>query len=379
MGAEASLGAIARAKGGELLQRYPVSAAQRKVMRAMADCRSAALGGHRDRCDSCGFEHIFWNSCRDRHCPGCGGEARERWLEARREEVLDVPYFHVVFTIPAILNVLALHAPEVIYAILLRCAGQALLDLGLSRLGARMGVLTVLHTWGQTLSFHPHVHCVVPGGGFSPDGRRWVRVPKIDFLFAVKPLSRHFRSLFRTAVREAYADGTLKIPTEIVADGQALDLLFARSYKTDWNAYAKPPFGGPEHVLGYLANYTHRIAISNRRIVSFDGENVTFSWRDYAANNAQKEMTLDAVKFLRRFIQHVLPPRFTRVRYYGFLANRDRAINVAKARELIASKRLLRPRAPIPDPRLCPQCRKGTMRRITPVDPQCYRTWFDTS
>ena len=214
-----------------------------------------------------------------------------------------------------------------------------MLDLGASRLHARMGVLAVLHTWGQTLMFHPHIHCVVPGGGFSSDGRRWVRVPKVDFLFAVKPLSRHFRSLFRTAVCEAYADGTLKIPTEIVADAQALDLLFARSYRTDWHAYAKPPFGGPEHVLAYLANYTHRIAISNRRILSFDGETVTFSWRDYARHNAETPMELAAVEFLRRFLQHVLPPRFTRVRYYGFLANRDRAVNVTKSRELIASTR----------------------------------------
>jgi hypothetical protein len=379
MGSEASLGAIVRAKGAELLDKFPTSSAQRKVMRAIADCRSAALGGHRDSCDSCGFEHIFWNSCRDRHCPGCGGEARQHWLDARRNEVLDVPYFHVVFTIPAILHVLARYAPEVIYAILLRCAGQALLDLGASRLGARMGILTVLHTWGQTLMFHPHIHCVVPGGGFSRDGRRWVRVPKIDFLFAVKALSRRFRTLFRTAVREAYADGTLKIPTEIVADAQALDLLFARSYKTDWHAYAKPPFGGPEHVLAYLANYTHRIAISNRRILSFDGQRVTFSWRDYAHDNATKPMELDAVEFLRRFLQHALPPRFTRVRYYGFLANRDRTANIAKARELIASKRPLRPRTPLPDPRLCPQCHKGTMRCMASVDPQCHRTWFDTS
>ena len=379
MGSEASLGAIVRAKVGELTEKFPVTAAQRKVMRAMADCRTAALGGHRDRCDSCGFEHIFWNSCRDRHCPNCGGEARVRWLDARREEVLDVPYFHVVFTIPAILNVLALHAPAVVYSIMLQCAGQALLDLGLSRLGAHMGVLAVLHTWGQLLQFHPHIHCVVPGGGFSRDGRRWVRVPKIDFLFAVKPLSRHFRNLFRTAVRQAYADGTLKIPTEIVADAQALDLLFARSYKTDWHAYAKPPFGGPEQVLAYLANYTHRIAISNRRILSFDGQDVTFSWHDYAANNAERIKTLDAVTFLRRYIRHVLPPRFTRVRYYGFLANRDRMVNVAKARELIASKRELRPPPLTPDTRLCPQCRKGSMRRMAQVDPQCPRTWFDTS
>lgn len=379
MGAEASLGAIVRAKGGELLDQFPINAAQRKVMRAIADCRSAALGGHRDSCDSCGFEHIFWNSCRDRHCPGCGGEAREQWLEARRDEVLDVPYFHVVFTIPEILNVLALYAPEVVYAILLRAGGQALLGLGASRLRARMGVLTVLHTWGQTLVFHPHVHCVVPGGGFSLDGRRWARVRKVSFLFAVKALSRRFRTLFCNAVRAAYADGSLPIPTEVVADAQALDLLIARSYKMDWHAYAKPPFGGPGQVLGYLANYTHRIAISNRRILSFDGKTVTFSWRDYADDNAPKTMELDAVKFLRRFLQHVLPPRFTRARYYGFLANRDRASNIAKARELIGSKRLLIPRPPTPDPRLCPQCRKGTMRRMAQVDPQCDRIWFDTS
>lgn len=379
MGAEASLGAIVRAKGGTLLEKFPISAVQRKVMRAMADCRSAALGGHRDSCDFCGFEHIFWNSCRDRHCPECGGEARQRWLATRRDEVLDVPYFHVVFTIPEILNVLALSAPEIIYAILLRAAGQALLDLGASRLGARMGVLTVLHTWGQTLVFHPHVHCVVPGGGFSLDGRRWARVRKVSFLFAVKALSRRFRTLFCNAVRSAYADGSLHIPTEVVTDAQALDLLIARSFKTDWHAYAKPPFGGPEQVLAYLANYTHRIAISNRRIVSFDGETVTFSWRDYANDNAQKTMNLDAVEFLRRFLLHVVPLRFTRVRYYGFLANRDRAANIARARALIGSKRPLRLRPPIPDPRLCPQCRKGTMRRMAPVDPQCHRTWFDTS
>lgn len=379
MGSEASLGAIVRAKGGELLDSVPLCPVQRKVMRAIADCRSAALGGHRDRCDSCGFQHIFWNSCRDRHCPGCGGQARERWLDARRDEVLDVPYFHVVFTIPAILNDLARHAPGVIYTILLRCAGQALVDLGASRLGAHIGALTVLHTWGQTLAFHPHVHCVVPGGGFSRDGRRWVRVPKVDFLFAIKPLSRRFRSLFRTAVRHSYATGLLELPPQVVPDATALDLLLARSFATDWHAYAKPPFGGPEHVLAYLASYTHRIAISNHRILSFDGQTVTFFWRDYAAGNARKTMTLDAVEFLRRFLQHVLPPRLTRVRYYGFLANRDRSANLARARELIASRRPLPPRTALPNSRLCPQCHKGTMRCGPRIDPQCDRTWFDTS
>ena len=379
MGSETCHGAIVRAKGGELLEKFPLNAAQRKVMRAMADCRSAALGGHRDRCDSCGFEHIFWNSCRDRHCPGCGGQARQRWLDARRNEVLDVPYFHVVFTIPECLNDLALHAPSILYAILLRAAAQALLDLGLSRLRAHLAILTVLHTWGQTLVFHPHVHCVVPGGGFSLDRRRWVRVPKVSFLFAVKAISRRFRTLVCNAIRQAYADGTLSVPAHIAADAAGLDLLLARAHKTDWHSYVKPPFGGPEHVLAYLAAYTHRIAISNHRILSFDGQTVTFSWRDYADGNAQKTMTLSAVEFLRRFMMHVVPPRFTRVRYYGFFANRDRAANIAKARELIGSTRTLRPSAPIPNPRLCPQCHTGTMRRMASVDPRCHRTWFDTS
>lgn len=379
MGAEASLGAITRAKGAELLATRSTTPAQRKVMRAIADCRSAALGGHRDVCDSCGFEHTFWNSCRNRHCPGCGGQARQQWLDARREELLDVPYFHVVFTIPESLNALALYAPEIVYAILLRAAGQALRDLGASKLRARLGILTVLHTWGQTLVFHPHVHCVVPGGGFSLDGRRWMRVPKVSFLLAVKAISRRFRTLVCNAIRLAYADGSLVVPSTIVSDATALDLLLALAHKTDWHSYVKPPFGGPEHVLAYLANYTHRIAISNRRILSFDGQRVTFSWRDYAHGNAQKTMTLDAVEFLRRFLLHVVPHRFARVRYFGFFANRDRAAHIAKARHLIGSTRTARLRAPLPNDRLCPRCRTGTMHRAGSVDPQSRRTWFDTS
>jgi hypothetical protein len=379
VGADASLGAIIRAKGAEVLANHPTTPAQRKVMRSIADCRTPALGGHRDLCDRCGYEHVFWNSCRDRHCPGCGSEARQQWLEARREEILDVPYFHAVFTIPECLNALALYAPEVVYPILLRAAGHALRDLGATRLRARLGVLTVLHTWGQTLSFHPHVHCVVPGGGFSLDGRRWVRVRKVSYLLAVKALSRRFRTLVCKAICQAYAEGALVVPARIAADATALDLLIARAHKTDWHAYVKPPFGGPEQVLAYLAAYTHRIAISNRRILGFDGQRVTFSWRDYDDGNTQKTMTLDAVEFLRRFLLHVVPPGFTRVRYYGFLANRHRAANIERARQLIGSTRQLRPAPPTIDPRLCPQCHQGTMRRIAPVDPQCDRTWFDSS
>lgn len=374
-----SLGAIARAKGGDLLASRATTPVQRKVLRSIADCRTEALGGHRDHCDRCDYEHTFWNSCRDRHCPGCGAEARESWLEKRRDEVLNVPYFHVVFTMPESLNPLALHAPEILYAILLRAAGQALLDVGATKLRALLGVLTVLHTWGQTLIFHPHVHCVVPGGGFSLDGRRWVRIPTGTFLLHHKALSRRFRTLVRNAITEAYDAGTLILPPSIAHDRTALDLLLVRASKTDWHSYVKPPFGGPEQVLAYLAAYTHRVAISNRRILAFDNDRVTFAYRDYKDHNAQKTMELPATEFLRRFLMHVVPPRFTRIRYYGYLSNRDRSANIARARALIGSTRKLRPRDPAPDPRLCPQCQKGTLRIRSRLDPQRPRTWFDSS
>jgi hypothetical protein len=374
-----SLGAIARAKGGELLASFPSTPQQRKVLRSVADCRTEALGGHSDQCDRCGFKHVFWNSCRDRHCPGCGSQARETWLEARRTELLDVPYFHAVFTIPDELRPLAQCAPAIVYAILLRAAGQALLEVGSRKLRALLGAMVILHTWTQQLLFHPHVHCVVPGGGFSRDGKRWVRLPKVDFLLAVKVLSRRFRTLVRNGITAAYDEGTLSIPDPIARDRTALDLLLVRASKTDWHAYVKPPFGGPEQVLAYLAAYTHRIAISNHRIQAFDGETVTFSYRDHDAGNAQKALSLPAVEFLRRFLTHVVPPKFTRIRYYGFLANRDRKANIEKARTLIGSTRELRPRTPGPDPRLCPECHQGTMRTVARVDPQRPRTWFDSS
>lgn len=377
MDAEATLGAIIRAKAAELHATDPLTPHQLRVMRSLADCRTAALGGHRDHCDRCAFEHVFWNSCRDRHCPGCGAEARRSWLEARRAEILDVPYFHAVFTVPPALHVFAQYAPAVFYAILLRAAGQAIVDVARTRLRAWFGVLTVLHTWGQTLAFHPHVHCIIPGGGFSVDGRRWVRVPKVDFLFAVKVLRRRFRTLVCNAIREAYADGSLVLPAHLVQDATALDLLLAQSCRTDWHAYVKPPFGGAEHVLAYLAAYTHRIAISNQRILAFDGENVTFSWRDYAGGNERKTMTLEAVEFLRRFAMHIVPPRFTRIRYYGFLANRLRAANLERTRQLLGSRPV--PRDIVRYAPLCPRCRQGTMLRVARLDPLRPRTWFDSS
>ncbi len=377
MAAEACLGAIARAKGSELVASCSLSPAQCKVLRAVADCRTPALGGHRDQCDTCGYQHLFWNSCRDRHCPGCGAEARAAWLEARQAELLDVPYFHVVLTLPEILRPLALHAPEIVYAILVRSAGQALLDLGRSRLGAQLGILAVLHTWTQKLEFHPHVHCIVPGGGFALDGRRWIAVKKMSFLFSVKALSRRFRTLVTHAIREAYHEGTLTLPPSI-PDPRALQLLLARSWKTDWHGYIKPPFAGARHVLGYLAAYTHRIAISNHRILAFDGDTVSFAWRDRSDGGARKTMTLDAVEFLRRFLMHVVPPRFVRIRYYGFMANSHRHAMLDKARELL---RMAQPVLHVATPatlRTCPQCHQGRMVACSPILPQSPRTWFDT-
>ncbi len=378
MDAEATLGAIARAKGGELLASRSLSPLQCKVLRAIADCRTSAMGGHRDTCDRCGFDHVFWNSCRDRHCPGCGAEARAAWLEARSAEVLDVPYFHAVLTIPEILRPLARHEPARIYEILLRAAGHAIVELGRSRIGARLGVLTILHTWTQRLEFHPHVHCVIPGGGFSPDGERWVHLRRANFLLAQKVLSRRFRSIVTTGIRHAFDTGKLALPPS-VPDRTALQLLLARSWKSDWHTYLKPPFAGPEHVLGYLSAYTHRIAISNHRIISFDGETVSFAWKDRNNGNQKKIETLGATEFLERFIQHVVPRRFVRIRYFGFLANQQRRRNIERARTLIASPRQPRLRNPRQLFRTCPRCHKGTMIRGGFVQPQKKRTWFDSS
>ncbi|MGA7615932.1 MAG: IS91 family transposase [Thermoanaerobaculia bacterium] len=372
-----TLGAIVRAKAGELLASQSLSPHQLRTFRAIADCRTPALGGHRNRCASCGHEQTQWNSCRNRHCPLCGAAARAAWVEARRSEVLPTPYFHAAFTIPEELNGLAIHAPAVVYAILLRAAGRALIDVGQTKLRATLGVTAMLHTWGQQLPFHPHVHCVVTGGGFSLDGARWVRVRKLSFLLAVKVISRRFRSLVTTAIREALASGEMTLPPSI-PDAPALEQLLCLSCRTDWHAYVKKPFGGPDQVLAYLSSYTHRIAISNRRILAFDGKSVTFTWHDYANHYAARTATLTATEFLRRFAMHIVPSRFVRIRYFGFLANRLRHHNIELARNMIASK--LRPRDPRPAPqRLCPECGTGVMSIIARVAPYIPRTWFDSS
>jgi hypothetical protein len=365
--AEPDLGAIVRARTETFLRNHRTTAAQRKALRAIGACRTPALGGQRQQCDRCGHEHIQWHSCRNRSCPRCGAAARQRWLEARSSELLPVPYFHVVFTVPEVLNVIALHAPRVFYDLLFRAAGGALVDVAHSRLQIQPGCLCVLHTWGQTLTLHPHIHCVVPGGGFSVHDRQWRSTAKSTFLLPVKVLSRRFRSLLTRFLREAWREGTLKLPERVLADSVALDLLLARAAATDWVVYCKPPFGGPGQVLAYLANYTHRIAISNSRIVSFNGEHVCFRYRDYAHGNAEKLLTLDVDEFLRRFLLHVLPPRLVRIRYYGFLANRTRAHSIELARRLLGQRFCPPLSIPSVDHHRCPQCGAGTLRVVGPV------------
>ena len=346
------LGEIARVVGDEYVRVRRTTPFQRKALRAVQRCRTEAMGSVRAICDNCGAEHLLYRSCRNRNCPKCQAGARAAWLDAREQELLPVPYFHVVFTVPEMLNPIAMYCPEVFYAALLQAAGNALLDVGRTKVGALLGCLTVLHTWGQNLSLHPHVHCVVPGGGFSEDKQRWVSLRNPWYLLPVKVLARRFRTLLTDSLRTAARVGKLdrlprEVPPHLTIEGSAAQ---------DWIVYAKRPFGGPEQVLEYLSRYTHRVAISNSRIVSFADGKVTFRWRDYADGNRTKHSTLDAVEFLRRFLMHVLPDRFVRIRYFGFLANRQRTHNINRARLLIGQLEPLRFRDRPKVGTLCPSC-----------------------
>ncbi|MGH9463033.1 MAG: IS91 family transposase [Vicinamibacteria bacterium] len=344
--AESDLGAIVRTCGESYCRTHRTTAVQRKALRAIGACRTPALGGQRQQCDHCGYEHIQWHSCRNRACPRCQSSARREWLDARSAELLPVPYFHVVFTVPEELNVLALHAPRIFYDLLFRAVGATLTDVARSKLKLHAGALCVLHTWGQTLVLHPHIHCVVPGGGFSADRARWIGVRKPTFFLPVKVLSRRFRTHLCLSLRQAWDRGVLVVPERVLANSAALDLLLTRLAAKEWVVYAKAPFGGPPQVLAYLANYTHRIAISNSRILGFDGERVSFRYRHYADDSVFKTMTLEAGEFLRRFLMHVVPSRFVRIRYYGFMANRLRANSIERARLLLhAHKPVLTPNA----------------------------------
>jgi len=317
-----------------------LSLGQLKVMAAIERCRTAALGGHVAACQDCGHIHVAYNSCRNRHCPKCQGAAAKDWLAARQAELLPVPYYHVVFTLPAELARIAYQNKAMVYAILFRAASETLLTIAADpkHLGAKIGITAVLHTWGSAMTHHPHVHMIVPGGGLSPDDTEWISC-RPGFFLPVRVLSRLFRRLFVEKLMAAHRAGELKFFGDLapLAEPQALAALIAPLRKTEWVVYAKKPFAGPEAVLAYLSRYTHRVAIANSRLIECDGKTVTFKWQDYRAKarNRQKIMTLEASEFIRRFLLHVLPRRFHRIRHTGFFANGDRAENLALARKLL--------------------------------------------
>ena len=317
-----------------------VSLGQLKVMSAIEHCRTAALGGHVAACEKCGHTHIAYNSCRNRHCPKCQGAVAKDWLVARQAELLPVAYYHVVFTLPASISHIAYQNKATIYAILFKAAAETLITIAgdAKHLGARIGLTAVLHSWGSALTHHPHLHCVVPGGGISPDGQRWISC-RPGFFLPVRVLSRLFRRLFLEKLVAAHEAGRLKFFGDLrhLAETHAFDGHLRPLRKVEWVVYAKRPFAGPQAVLAYLSRYTHRVAIANSRLISLDEGGVTFKWKDYRAKGRmrRKTMTLPIDEFIRRFLIHVLPSGFHRIRYYGLLANGGRAKNLIRARQLL--------------------------------------------
>ena len=360
-----------------------VSPQQRRVLRDLARCRTAALGGHLEQCDHCGHQRPAYNSCRNRHCPKCQAATRAQWLDERAKELLPTEYFHVVFTLPVELGPLALQNPRVLYGLLFRASAETLLEIAADpkHLGAQIGFVAVLHTWGQNLHLHPHLHCVVPGGGLSADGSRWVAC-RPGFFLPVRVLSCLFRNKFVSLLRGAYER------QEVAFHGQQQPLAARARFEQllgvlrgkPWVVYAKPPWGGPEQVLKYLARYTHRVAISNRRLLKIEDDKVFFRWKDYAHDGEQKTMALDAVEFIRRFLLHVVPSGFVRIRHYGFLAHRHCADKLAQCRRLLGAGPSVAASAtelaePIPaelrqSRERCPVCQQGRMVVVEEVAPQ---------
>jgi hypothetical protein len=372
---------IFRLYGEAFRQKHRLCLVQLRAMRAIENCRTAVLGGHLYRCDKCGSERNVYNSCRNRHCPKCQCLDKERWIERRRNELLPVPYFHVVFTLPEELNVLALGNPEVIYDLLFHSASQTLLEIAADakHLGAHLGFLAILHTWGQTLVLHPHLHCIVPGGGPSLDGERWLAASE-RFLLPVRVLAPVFRGKFLAGLKSLYKEGRLNLTAgaEKLKESSVFHDLLDRLYRKPWWVYSKAPFDGPEQVLRYLARYTHRVALSNHRLVRVSNHQVTFTYKDYSQNGRRREMTLPVEEFIRRFLLHILPHRFVRIRYYGLFANRHRDRQLERCRALLNAD----PPSPAPesderedwesvyqrvtgkDPTLCAECGHGHLRQV---------------
>ncbi len=354
-----------------------LSRGQRRVLGAITRCRTAALGGHVEQCNHCGHQRIAYNSCRDRHCPKCQSLVRAQWLADRQADLLPVDYFHVVFTVPQEIAAIAYQNKALVYDLLFRATAETLRTIAADpkHLGAEIGFIAILHTWGQNLLHHPHLHCVVPGGGPSVDGTRWVGC-RPGFFLPVRVLSRLFRRLFLAQLQDAFAAGELRFYHALAAlhDAGAWARYLAPLARAEWVVYAKPPFGGPERVLEYLGRYTHRVAIANHRLVDFAAGEVAFRWKDYRHQSRHKVMRLAAPEFVRRFLLHVLPPGFQRIRHYGLLANRHRAAKLARCRQLLAAPAPVVTLAAAPldyrdryqqltgkSLRDCPQCGQGHM------------------
>jgi hypothetical protein len=373
---------IFRQAGPSYRQHYAdaLSRGQRCVMSAIERCRTAALGGHVEQCDSCGHQRIAFNSCRNRHCPKCQSLVRAQWLEDRHADLIPVDYFHVVFTLPEEIAAIAYQNKAVVYDILFHATAETLRTIAADpkHLGAEIGFIAILHTWGQNLLHHPHLHCVVPGGGLSADGERWVSC-RPGFFLPVRVLSRLFRRLFLAQLQAAFDAGHLRFfnALEPLQTPRAFARHLAPARRAEWVVYAKPPFGGPKHVLEYLGRYTHRVAISNNRLIDFGEGKVSFRWKDYRNESRQKVMRMEAHEFIRRFLLHVLPGGFQRIRHYGLLANRYRAVKLARCRQLLAEPA---PIVEVPDVPLdyrdryqlltgkslrdCPKCGHGHMACI---------------
>lgn len=374
---------ILRRYGRQYLQHHPAGLLQARIIDDLTVCRTAALGGHLRRCTECGHQEIAYNSCRNRHCPKCQRSKQADWMAKQQANLLDVPYFHIVFTLPQPLSPLALQNKRLLYGLLMRRAADTLLRIARDprHLGAKIGFTAILHTWGQTLMHHPHVHCLVPGGGLSPDGKRWIP-SREGFFLAVRVLSRVFRGSCLEELNRLYQQGNLTL------QGRLDDLRHPNRWAgflgqlrgIEWVVYAKPPFGSPGQVVKYLARYTHRVAISNRRLVSLGSGQVTFRYKDYRQGHSQRLMRLSAVEFIRRFLLHSLPKGFVRIRHYGFMANRVRQQNLEHCRRLIGNSTAEQPPAVSSQTHSggvdqsisdwpCPKCRKGEMHFIELLPP----------
>jgi hypothetical protein len=361
---------VFRQHGQEFLDRWGdvLSRQQVKAFRDIGACRTAALGTWVQQCDHCLHQSVEYRSCRNRHCPKCHSRARDQWLAERAKDILPVPYAHVIFTLPHELAPLALQNPRVVYGILFRAVAASLSTMAADpkRLGARIGFFAVLHTWNQRLEHHPHIHCVVPAGGLSLDGQRWRTPRKLSFFLPVKPLAHLFRGKFLAFLLEAFSAGRLEFYGQLreFAHPVRFQDWIEGLKKVEWVVYAKPPFGGPDQVLRYLARYTHRVAISNGRLLGLEAGRVRFRWRDSRNQNQIQEMSLDAVEFIRRFLIHVLPSGFVKIRHFGFLSNRNRKVMVHHCRSLLPPAVVLIGRSNLKQ-RLCPVCHTGHLHFVS--------------